>query len=415
MAHAPGSFSKNFAWHGTGLRKLHSAIKSGFQSRLVSVERQAFRRECRLVGGIDLIPINFFLHNKHDYLSVDELVYRAIKHPHGAHFDKLALFTFHLNRVGSGSDPLSGRKIVSRPAMWANEFVRKRLWSGGAWQTDALSDAALDSFLEHHMSAQTNVRVKCRNNYRHMFTLCKYWPSELPIVNTSGGEWGLSAFFVAWDRHTLDGGDAGKLALLDLVDHDDLHKLLGIGKNTARQLAARFVDLYMNAGGIERLSVEVSHRSASKTTEQNGAMEEAWLEQAGSDEAVERHAVERMELSRDRRLAVHLKTLYDNTCMFCGAKLQISPNTFYSEASHIRPLGTPHNGPDKAGNMLILCPNHHLQFDRGSLGLRKDGRYYKVLSKIPGDPINGKTIDLRHRLDDDCIDWHSIWFGSERD
>lgn len=414
MAYAPGSFSKNFAWHGTGLRKLHSTIQSGFQGRLVSVERRVFRRECRLVGGVDLIPVNFFLHNKHDRLSVDELVYRAIKHPHGAYFDKLALFTFHLNRVGSGSDPLSGRKIVSRPAMWANEFVRKCLWSGGAWQTDALSDASLDSFLEHHMSAQTNVRVKCRNNYRHMFTLCRYWPSGLPIVNTNGSEWGVSAFFVAWDRHALDGGDVDKLVLLDLVDQDDLHKLLGIGKNTARQLAARLVDVYMDTGGIERFSTRISHRPANRATEQDRATTEAWLGQAGSDEAIERHVVERMEQRRDRRLAAHLKTLYDNVCMFCGTKLQISSNIFHSEASHIRPLGTPHNGPDKAGNILILCPNHHLQFDRGSLGLRKDGQHYRVLSKISGDPVNGKIINLRHHLDDDCIDWHSVWFGSER-
>jgi predicted restriction endonuclease len=37
----------------------------------------------------------------------------------------------------------------------------------------------------------------------------------------------------------------------------------------------------------------------------------------------------------------------------------------YAEAHHIRPLGSPHNGPDVAGNILCLCPNHHAELDYG--------------------------------------------------
>ena len=41
----------------------------------------------------------------------------------------------------------------------------------------------------------------------------------------------------------------------------------------------------------------------------------------------------------------------------------------YSEAHHIRPLGSPHNGPDIAENILVLCPNHHVMCDYGSIHL----------------------------------------------
>ena len=127
MKYPPGSFSKNFAWHGTGMRKLHTAISSGYRNTLSPIDRQNFRSEADVEGSIILIPINFFLHNKDGILSVDELVFQAVNRQHSAQFDRLALFALHLNRVGSGHDVRSGREIISRPAMWANEFVRERL------------------------------------------------------------------------------------------------------------------------------------------------------------------------------------------------------------------------------------------------------------------------------------------------
>lgn len=35
----------------------------------------------------------------------------------------------------------------------------------------------------------------------------------------------------------------------------------------------------------------------------------------------------------------------------------------YSEAHHIRPLGDLHRGNDVKENIVILCPNHHAEFD----------------------------------------------------
>ena len=30
-------------------------------------------------------------------------------------------------------------------------------------------------------------------------------------------------------------------------------------------------------------------------------------------------------------------------------------------------LGAPHNGPDVSGNVLCLCPNHHVLVDKGTI------------------------------------------------
>ena len=184
VKYAPGSFSKNFAWHGTGLRKLHAAIRSGFHNTLSPIGRQTLRSAAGVKDDIVRIPINFFLHNRNGYISVDELVFQAVERGHSIRFDRLALFALNLSRVGSGRDARSGREINSRPAMWANEFVREKLWSRGTWQANALQDASLDPFLTDRMAAQADVRVKCRNNYRHMFQLCRYWPAALPAINS---------------------------------------------------------------------------------------------------------------------------------------------------------------------------------------------------------------------------------------
>jgi putative restriction endonuclease len=50
----------------------------------------------------------------------------------------------------------------------------------------------------------------------------------------------------------------------------------------------------------------------------------------------------------------------------------VLPGGTYSEAAHIRALGKPHLGPDTVDNILCLCPNHHVLFDRGSIWIDAD-------------------------------------------
>jgi len=56
-------------------------------------------------------------------------------------------------------------------------------------------------------------------------------------------------------------------------------------------------------------------------------------------------------------------------CQICGVALQLNDGTLYAEAHHIKPLGIPHNGPDIAENILVLCPNHHVMCDYGAISL----------------------------------------------
>lgn len=80
------------------------------------------------------------------------------------------------------------------------------------------------------------------------------------------------------------------------------------------------------------------------------------------------------ELRRDGTLVSELKALYDHRCQLCGRRRLQGTDRGYSEAHHLRPLGDPHGGPDVPGNIVVVCPNHHADFDHGMVTIDPDTR-----------------------------------------
>ena len=75
-----------------------------------------------------------------------------------------------------------------------------------------------------------------------------------------------------------------------------------------------------------------------------------------------------LRIVRDTRPARRIKELYDYRCQMCGTRLEGLAGP-YAEAAHIRPLGASHRGLDTPDNILCLCPNHHVLFDHGGVGI----------------------------------------------
>ncbi len=65
----------------------------------------------------------------------------------------------------------------------------------------------------------------------------------------------------------------------------------------------------------------------------------------------------------------------------------------YAEGHHIQPLGTPHDGPDTAANVLCLCPNHHAACDKGAIALTMD-----ELRKADGHDVGQEFLDYHNRI-----------------
>ncbi len=69
----------------------------------------------------------------------------------------------------------------------------------------------------------------------------------------------------------------------------------------------------------------------------------------------------------------------------------LNNNKCYSEAHHIKPLGIPHNGPNIAKNIIVLCPNHHVMLGYGILKLQeKDIKEHE-----------------NHRIDNKFLEYHN--------
>lgn len=68
---------------------------------------------------------------------------------------------------------------------------------------------------------------------------------------------------------------------------------------------------------------------------------------------------------RDSALTRQIKAIYDYKCQVCGERLIQSDGSPYAEGAHIKPLAE--GGSDTLGNLLCLCPNDHVRFDRGGI------------------------------------------------
>ncbi|WP_160135331.1 HNH endonuclease [Halococcus salsus] len=107
---------------------------------------------------------------------------------------------------------------------------------------------------------------------------------------------------------------------------------------------------------------------------------------------------------RDETLVRELKELYGNECQVCGARRQKGATTGYSEVHHIRPLGSPHEGPDERGNLLVLCPNHHSDFDYGTIEV--DPNTLK-LNHLYEASVSGTKLYAQHSVNPTRISYHN--------
>jgi putative restriction endonuclease len=121
----------------------------------------------------------------------------------------------------------------------------------------------------------------------------------------------------------------------------------------------------------------------------------------GSD-APKRITTNAARIIRDSKLGRELKKLYGYKCQVCSIEITTNAGP-YAEAAHIKPVGKPHNGPDRPENLLCLCPNHHLMLDKGVYMINDD------LSLIG---IEGKLIKhSEHEISIEHIRYHRMMFN----
>jgi hypothetical protein len=117
---------------------------------------------------------------------------------------------------------------------------------------------------------------------------------------------------------------------------------------------------------------------------------------------------------RDSFLAHEVKSRYGSVCQVCRKAIVLSADKFYSEAHHLKPLGSPHFGPDVVGNIVVLCPNHHILFDRAVVTVSPDD--FRVRHRVGGILPRNTCLHVQpwHVLDRDCLEYHHQRFLAGR-
>jgi hypothetical protein len=161
--------------------------------------------------------------------------------------------------------------------------------------------------------------------------------------------------------------------LLESMGDDDKNHALTILKNKSNQIGNKMV--------VDLIDLKII----------------GFSNQPGLDpRPVDRIKVKIQYISRSQKIVKTIKELYDNTCQVCETSID-TPSGFIIEAAHIKPLGSPHFGPDLLENLLCLCPNHHAALDKFGWYLDDDLNVVSSMSNQKQGKIffrNDHTIGL---------------------
>ena len=121
--------------------------------------------------------------------------------------------------------------------------------------------------------------------------------------------------------------------------------------------------------------------SRSQTDSPDDSTTEKELEMPDGNATTERRETTRDDIVRNATLVRKIKRMYNDRCQICGERRLSSPDDGYSEVHHLMALGD--GGPDKPENIVVVCPNHHVDFENGMLS------------------INPETLEVTHLYDSD--------------
>jgi predicted restriction endonuclease len=184
----------------------------------------------------------------------------------------------------------------------------------------------------------------------------------------------------------------------------------GLNEQAAHLLGDSFVRSQAVAVLRETYLADVDHSELMDRLGLAGYENASGVPDSGDEREIEsgpasRRTVTLSRIVRDPELTATVKRLHGDRCQVCG--LQLSTRfTTYSEAAHIRGLGRPHNGPDKLSNLLVLCPNHHVQFDalaiyvdtEDTVRVTADDTPIGQLRRHPAHQINGAHLRYHRAL-----------------
>lgn len=137
-------------------------------------------------------------------------------------------------------------------------------------------------------------------------------------------------------------------------------------KITLKKIYSKYLELYqknksgINLNELEQIEITEFYKEKSKRELK------AELDNLPTFET-EKVTINQKKYSRDNKAIALIKLLRKNECQICGKFIQKKDGTKYVEACHIK--AKREKGRESLKNILLLCPNHHKEFDLGDLSI----------------------------------------------
>ncbi len=130
---------------------------------------------------------------------------------------------------------------------------------------------------------------------------------------------------------------------------------------------------------------------------------------------IRREEIRILRSIRETKISNELKEIYDYSCQVCDKQIPIDFRNeikFYIEAHHLKPMALKHNGPDIRSNLLILCPNHHAEFDYGAIAINPIDNI-TLLHKDECNPFYKHEMEFKHKIEPKYVKYHYKIFKGE--
>ena len=157
-----------------------------------------------------------------------------------------------------------------------------------------------------------------------------------------------------------------------------------------------------NLADAIRLRTSLSSSSLPEGIEAGGVSNPDPERKASDYEIPDERTSETTRKIRNTAIVNNLKQRYNYRCQICGERRKQSKDDYYAEGHHLKPLSD--GGPDDVRNIIILCPNHHVDFDFGMVKVDPDSleinHYYedeeKEIKFQPGHDIDNKFLEYNN-------------------
>ncbi|MBG0822481.1 HNH endonuclease [Planomonospora sp. ID91781] len=186
-----------------------------------------------------------------------------------------------------------------------------------------------------------------------------------------------------------------------------VHDLVTAQEDIRAQLVVRLLTAYFHGVDLNTLLARVGLAPDGSATEPPA--DDSVLTPRGGSPTPGRREVITNRVARDSLLAEQIKRAHDHHCQICGTRLVLRQG-FYAEGAHIRPLGRPHDGPDEPDNLLCLCPNHHVLFDRGMITVQDD---LTVVDMVSGSRLGTLRLAPNHEISLEHLTYHRRNIGPD--